>query len=180
MKEPEKKEGCSISRGTFSSSERRTPEWFRGSLRTGKLEPYVLGRKWASASSVVLKIEEDPRGCEIMEVDEFEAKAKVTLSRLGLGHWRVAWLPDLSPPIRGRAIPDILLIEIFDLDVDDAWVTFIHEAIEIKLRPLLRVYRMLINKLIEGYQELADAEKDRFIEELDEVYEVARGSPPSS
>lgn len=111
---------------------------------------------------------------------EFEARAKYSLSCLGLGHWKVAWRPELSPPIRGRAIPDKLLIEIFDLDEEDAWVTFIHEAVEIKLRPLLRVYRMLTNKLIEGYQELADAEKDRFIEELSEVYAVARDSLQAS
>ena len=103
-----------------------------------------------------------------------------TLRRLGLQAWQAVLLPDSSNPVRGRANPEKLLIEIFDLDEDDAWATFIHEVVEIKLRSLLRTYRILTNKLIEGYQELADAEKDRFIETLNEVYEVARGSPPSS
>ncbi|MBA7604127.1 hypothetical protein ES703_11246 [subsurface metagenome] len=105
-----------------------------------------------------------------MGVNEFEVKAKNALSRLGLGHWRVSWLPNLSPKIRGQAIPDKLLIEIYDIDEDDAWATFIHEVVEIKLRSLLRIYRILTNKLIEGYQELANGEKDRFIEGLPEVF----------
>ena len=100
--------------------------------------------------------------------------------RVGLGHWRVRWLPDPSYPIRGRAVPEKLLIEIFDLDEGDAWETFIHEVVEVKMRTALRPYRVLVNKLIEGYQELVDGEKDRFIESLNEVFEVARGSPPSS
>ena len=70
--------------------------------------------------------------------------------------------------------------EIYDSDEGDAWSTLIHEIIEIKLRSSLRPYRILVNKLIEGYQELADGEKDQFIESLNEVFEVARGSPPSS
>lgn len=111
-----------------------------------------------------------------MEVNEFEKKATNALFRVGLGHWRLRWLPDLSPPIKGQVIPDKLLIEIYDLDEDDAWATFIHEIVEIKLRQLLRTCRILINKLIEGYQKRADGEKDRFIEELNEVYEVSRDS----
>ena len=63
-------------------------------------------------------------------------------------------------------------------DEEDAWDTFIHEVVEIKLRSALRPYRVLVNKLIEGYQEITDGEKDRFIESLSEVFEVARGSPP--
>jgi len=114
-----------------------------------------------------------------LEASEFEEKAKSALVHLGLGHWIVCWLPASPFPVRGKVIPETLRIEIYDVDEDDAWATLIHEIVEIKLRALLRTYRILVNKLIEGYQELADGEKDRFIEELNEVYEVARGSPPS-
>lgn len=48
------------------------------------------------------------------------------------------------------------------------------------MRSALRPYRILVNKLIEGYQEITDDEKDRFIEGLSVVFEVARDSPPSS
>ena len=65
-------------------------------------------------------------------------------------------------PIRERAVPEKQVIEVFDLDEDAAWDTFIHEIVEIKLRSALKPYRILMNKLREGYQELADGEKDRF------------------
>ena len=115
-----------------------------------------------------------------MEASEFEEKAKSVLIRLGLGHWTVYWLSDASFPVRGKVVAETLMIEIYDIDEDDAWATFVHEVVEIKLRSLLRTYRILVNKLIEGYQELADGEKDRFIEGLPEVFEVARDSSPSS
>jgi len=50
-------------------------------------------------------------------------------------------------------------------------LTHLHEIVEIKLRSALRPYRVLVNKLIEGYQEIADGEKDRFIETLPQVFE---------
>lgn len=115
-----------------------------------------------------------------MEASKFEEKAKNALSHLGLGHWRVCWLPDSSNPIRGRAVPEKSLIEINDPNEEGAWDTFIHEVVEIKLRSALRPYRVLVNKLIEGYQELVDGEKDRFIESLNEVFEVFRDFLPSS
>ena len=115
-----------------------------------------------------------------MEARDFKEKANNALIHLGLGHWIVCWLPDSSYPIRGRVVPEKLLIEIYDLDEEAAWSTFIHEIVEIKMRSALRPYRILVNKLIEGYQELADGEKDRFIEELNAVFEVAQDSPPSS
>jgi len=103
-----------------------------------------------------------------------------SLVRLGLGRWSASWLPDSSCPIRGRLIPEKLEIEIYDEDEENSWETFVHEVVEITMRSALRPYRILVNKLIEGYQELADGEKDRFIEGLNEIFEVARDSPPSS
>ena len=115
-----------------------------------------------------------------MKVSKFAERAKNVLTRLGLGQWDVCWLSDSSYPIRGRAIPERFLIEIYDLDEDGAWDTLIHEIVEIKLRSALRPYRLLVNALIGVIQEIADGEKDRFIESLNEVFEVAQGSPPSS
>jgi len=115
-----------------------------------------------------------------MEVGKFEKRANNALTRLGLGQWSICWLSDSSYPIRGRAFPEKFLIEIYDLDEKGAWDTLIHEIVEIKLRSALRPYRLLVNSLIGVIQELADGEKDRFIKSLSEVFEVARGSPPSS
>ena len=116
----------------------------------------------------------------IMEATEFEEKTMNILAYLGLSHWRLSWLPDSSFQVRGRVVPETALIEIYDHNETEAWTAFTHEVIEIKLRSALRPYRILVNKLIEGYQEIADGEKDRFIESLNEVFDVARGSPPSS
>ena len=107
-----------------------------------------------------------------MEASEFEEKLKKALQSIGLGHWSIRWLPDSSLPVKGRAIPERHLIEIYDVDEDEAWDTFLHEVVEIKLRSAIRPYRVLVNKLIEGYQELADGEKDRFIESLPFVYDT--------
>ena len=107
-----------------------------------------------------------------MEVSKFEERTKNALTSFGFGHWRVYWLPDSSYPIRGRAVPEKHLIEIYDINEEDAWETFIHEVVEIKLRSALKPYRILVNKLIEGYQEIADGEKDRFIESLNGVFTV--------
>ena len=115
-----------------------------------------------------------------MVASEFHGKMRKALMRLGLSHWQVSWLPNSSYPIRGKVIPERLLVEIYDSDEEEAWDTFIHEIVEIKLRSALKPYRVIVNKLIEGYQELADGEKDKFIEGLSDVFEVFRDFPPSS
>lgn len=115
-----------------------------------------------------------------MRVPEFEEKAMATLTRLGYSQWRVCWSPYTTYLIRGRVVPERQVIEIYDSDEEAAWSTFIHEVVEIKLRSALRPYRVLVNKLIEGYQELADSEKDKFIEGLNDVFELVRDFPPSS
>jgi len=115
-----------------------------------------------------------------LEASEFEEKAKSALVHLGLGHWIVCWLPASPFPVRGKVVPETLRIEIYDADEADAWNTFIHEVVEIKLRSALRPYRILVNKLLEGYQEIADKEKDIFIEGLPEIFEVFRDFLPSS
>jgi len=92
-----------------------------------------------------------------------------SLKRIGLGQWKVCWLPQTSSKLKGRILPERLSIEIYNANKDDAWDTFIHEIIEIKVRSTLRSYMILVNKLIEGYQEIVDAEKDQFIESLIEV-----------
>jgi len=111
-----------------------------------------------------------------MEATEFKKMTMNALINLGLGHWRVCWLPNSSHQVRGRAVPEKLLIEIYDLDETEAWNTFIHEVIEIKLRSALRPYRILVNKLIEGYQEVVDGEKDRFIETIPAILEAIQSS----
>mgnify|MGYP001298183262 CR=1 FL=1 len=108
-----------------------------------------------------------------METNDYEKYMNETLRRLGLGYWSVYWLPDLSSSVRGRVLPKKMLIEIFDVDIDEAWKTFFHEVIEIKLRSTLRPYRLLVNSLIGIIEEITDNEKDIFIESLTDLIKPA-------
>jgi len=107
---------------------------------------------------------------ETGEACDLVARMSRTLKRVGLGNWRVCWLPDPSYPYQGRALPEKLLIEIHNEDEEEAWETFIHEVLEIKFRSALRPYMVLVNKLIEGYQQIVDGEKERFLEELPHLF----------
>ena len=74
-----------------------------------------------------------------VEASEFEEKLKKTLRSLGLGHWTICWLPDLSHPVRGKTIPEKLQIEIYEVDEDEAWNTFLHELRSICARGALMI-----------------------------------------
>ncbi|MFH2110976.1 MAG: hypothetical protein ABIJ47_06930 [Candidatus Bathyarchaeota archaeon] len=112
--------------------------------------------------------------------DGIQNNMRITLNRLGLGLWSARWLPDSTKRIRGKADPETMSIEVYDVNEAEAWGTFVHEVVEIKMRSALRPYRVLVNKLIEGYQEIADHEKDSFIESLMDVFDAVHESPPSS
>ena len=113
----------------------------------------------------------------VLITSDFLEISKKRLAQLGLSHWTVKWLPDPSSSVHGRAIPETQIIEIYDPTEEAALDTLLHEVIEIKHRHSLRPYRVMVNKLIEGYQELTDTEKDRFIEELPLIFEVFQDSP---
>ena len=112
--------------------------------------------------------------------DALQNKMRITLNRLGLRQWSARWLPDSSKRIRGKADPETMSIEVYDVNESEAWGTFFHEVVEIKMRSALRPYRVLVNKLIEGYQEIADHEKDSFIESLMDVFDAVHESSQSS
>jgi len=101
-----------------------------------------------------------------MNIPELENRMQERLSSLGLIQWNIMILPGASDTIRGKTIPSQHIIEIYDIEEIGAWQTFYHEIIEIKMRTTIRPYRILVNKLIEGYQEIIDFEKDQFIESI--------------
>lgn len=113
-----------------------------------------------------------------MNIPELESRMQEKLASLGLNHWNILILPGESNTLRGKTIPENNLIEIYDTYSQDAWETFIHEIIEIKLRSAIRPYRILVNKLIEGYQEIVDFEKDQFIESLIQDYGIGEKKKP--
>ncbi len=74
----------------------------------------------------------------------------------------MVWAPDDSKSIHGEIKGSFLCV--YDVQEGDALATFTHEVIEFKLKAVTRVYRAMINSLIDGYEKLAYQEKERFIE----------------
>lgn len=84
-----------------------------------------------------------------------------TLDRLGIP-LVVVWTPNPNMSVHGEIKQNVLCV--YDEQPDDVWPTFVHEVIEYKLKNVTRVYRSMINSLIEGYEKLAYQEKEEFIE----------------
>ncbi len=83
------------------------------------------------------------------------------LDRLGIP-LVVVWTPNPDKSVHGEIRENVLCV--YDEHPDDVWATFMHEVIEFKLKRITRVYRSMINSLIEGYEKLAYQEKEEFIE----------------
>ena len=65
-------------------------------------------------------------------------------------------------PVHGEIKSNVIYV--YHEQQDDTLATFMHEVIEFKLKDVTRVYRGLINSLIDGYEKLAYEEKEEFIE----------------
>jgi hypothetical protein len=88
------------------------------------------------------------------------------IKSLGLSEWIVIWEPDLTQPSRGQVLLESKTIIINDEEPEDAFKTLLHEALEIKLRPMLRPYRTLVNALIEWADGQVYESKEKVIEDL--------------
>lgn len=78
---------------------------------------------------------------------DLEARMNLLLERLGIP-LRAVWSPDADCNQHAKIDLDHGLIIIFDEEPSQAWISFMHEAIEFRLRPVLKVYRDLVNHLI--------------------------------
>lgn len=95
-----------------------------------------------------------------------EARMNEAIKSLGLSEWIVIWEPDLTQPSRGQVLLESKTIIINDEEPEDAFKTLLHEALEIKLRPMLRPYRTLVNALIEWADGQVYESKEKVIEDL--------------
>ena len=93
-----------------------------------------------------------------------------TLQLAGLDEWQVVWEPDSSRPIRGKCILEHRFIMIYDEKPKDAYDTLLHEILEIKLRPLLSIYRGTINNQIALLEKIAYQQKEATITELTQFF----------
>lgn len=106
-----------------------------------------------------------------------EENMNQVLERVGLKGWTSAWAPGKSSK-RGEVIPRERLIIVYDKDPQRAWETFQHELVELKLRRVLRPYRVLCNKLIEVVERVTYVEKEAFIKELPDLLQAIEEGMP--
>jgi len=95
-----------------------------------------------------------------------EDRMNELIRSLGLSGWSVLWEPDSTQPKRGRIIPETRIILVHDKEPEAAMETLLHEALEIKLRPMLNPYRTLVNSLIEWADSQVYREKEKVIEDI--------------
>ena len=94
-----------------------------------------------------------------------EARLTEIAKSLGLNGWIVFWEPDETQP-RGQIKPDNMVILIHDGEQEDAVRSLLHEVLEIKLRPMLKPYRGLVNALVEWADKQVYEAKEQAIEDL--------------
>ena len=94
----------------------------------------------------------------------FEKRANETLAKLGLSEYRCLWHPDARAKERGRLDPEAGIIFVFDANEEEAFNTLVHELIELRLRDMTKVYRTMINALIDAFEKLAYERKEGAIE----------------
>jgi len=97
-----------------------------------------------------------------------EKRMNRILARLGLP-FTVEWTPDPTRKDHGNIAQGI--IHIFDESEAEAWTTFLHEIIEIRLNKITNLYMTLVNSLIDLIEKQVYKEKETFIESLPKIME---------
>lgn len=105
---------------------------------------------------------------------QVEAQMQSILDKLGIG-LKVAWTPNPNHNNHGLIETNSKTLFIFDMKREDAWETFTHEILEWKLRALLKVYRDIINGLIEIVEKTCYRKKEEFIEFMPELFGLVKG-----
>lgn len=91
------------------------------------------------------------------------------LNRLGIP-LTVSWNPNPEHNQHGLIEKDSRTLFIFDVDSGSAWQTFMHEILEWKLTQATRVYRTIINSLMETLEKVAYQNKESCIEFLPRIF----------
>ena len=95
-----------------------------------------------------------------------ESQMNNLVKSFGLSGWTVLWTPDPTQHARGKILLEAKTIIIYDEKPEAARETLLHEAIELKLRPMLKPYRTLVNTLIDWADGQVYEQKEKAIEEL--------------
>lgn len=75
----------------------------------------------------------------------------------------VAWVPSPQQNKHGEIDNSSQALLIYDADEQEAWRTFTHEVLEYKLQQVTRVYRTIINALIEALEKTAYNQKEEYL-----------------
>lgn len=104
---------------------------------------------------------------------ETEAKMQAILEKLGIP-LKVVWVSDVDKKVHGLIEESSRTLFIYDVNEEDAWQTLLHETLEWKLREVTRVYRFIINSLIETLEKIAYSRKEEFLEFLPQFFQLVK------
>jgi len=102
---------------------------------------------------------------DIKDIEECEKLFNDIVRMIGLDI-TVVYSPDPDAKDHGQYIPKEKLIILYDEDPDEAFKSLIHEVVEIRLYPLIKKYRLLVNTLIKYIDERLEYEKELTIERI--------------
>ena len=107
-----------------------------------------------------------------------ETRMQNVLDKLGID-LKIAWIPNPHCEKHGLVELTSRTLFIYDEKEEDAWSTFVHEALEWKLKSVTSVYRTIINSLIEALEKVAYQNKEEFLDFipklLEEVKKIEQG-----
>jgi hypothetical protein len=84
----------------------------------------------------------------------------------------VYWVPDKAKAVHGEICGSALFI--YDSDEKEAWFTLHHEIAEYKLQSVTRLYRLLVNSLIEAIEKSLYAQKEEFLNSLPKMSAIIK------
>lgn len=106
---------------------------------------------------------------------EEEKKMRDFVKRLGIP-LDVEHVPNPHSPRHAEIKDGIVLI--YDTSEPECWNSLLHEIIEWRLRPVLKLYRDAINSLISLLEQCAYTEKEKALAEILNDFQVWRSQAP--
>jgi len=100
-----------------------------------------------------------------------EARMQKILEKLNIP-LKVAWTPNPNHDKHGIIEQTSRTIFLFDEKPEDAWQTFMHEALEWKFKRVSQAYRTIINSLIEALEKVVYTRKEEFLEFMPQLFRM--------
>lgn len=107
-----------------------------------------------------------------------EKNMNKVLARI-LPNWTALWNPRPDSSKHGEILLEEQIIMVYDTNPSEAWTTFQHELVELRLREVTRPYRELVNSLISLIEKLTYQRKESFIDSLPELFEIVGKVAPT-